>query len=108
LRWRRDRFSAVPLLRSEGTEWVREGKFPLGKLVTNRSPPGPGDLVPPQECPAGSACHKYPLDQRRSPITMLPSVLSRDENTAEPVTGDRRFRTGSVTSEFEILWMASG
>jgi hypothetical protein len=34
LRWRRDRFSAVPLLRSESTEWIHEDKFPLGKLVT--------------------------------------------------------------------------
>jgi len=34
LRWRRDRFSAVPLLRSEGMEWIHEDKFPLGKLVT--------------------------------------------------------------------------
>jgi hypothetical protein len=35
-RWRRDRFSAVPLLRSEGMEWIHEDKLPLGKLVTNR------------------------------------------------------------------------
>jgi hypothetical protein len=33
LRWKRDTFSVVPSLSSEGMEGLCDDKFPLGKLV---------------------------------------------------------------------------
>ena len=41
LRWKRDRFSVVPSLSSEGMEGLCDDIFPLGKLVNTWSHGGP-------------------------------------------------------------------